>query len=162
EAYVEPFHLQLICQRIETIAAKQQQGSQTDVHITMNNIGGEPALQQTLEEFYTQTLRAFPKTSVRRSIHRLCEDLLISPEGRRLSVEEHQICRQLKLSPEILRQLVSNRLLRSDSRSDSTYYELSHDTLVEPVLTASRMRAVLFGWVAVVTGSVFATLTGGL
>jgi hypothetical protein len=129
EGYVEPFHLQLICQKIETIAANQQKSSQADLHITMDNIGGEPALQQTLEEFYTQTLGAFPKTSVRRAVHRLCEDLLISPEGRRLSVEEHQICRQLKLSPEILRQLVSSRLLRSDSRSDSTYYELSHDTL---------------------------------
>jgi hypothetical protein len=84
EAYVEPFHLQLICQRIETIVAKQQQESQAGLHITMDSIGGESALQQTLEEFYTHTLRAFPKTSVRRAVHRLCEDLLISPEGRRL------------------------------------------------------------------------------
>jgi uncharacterized membrane protein len=162
EAYVEPFHLQLICQRIETIVAKQQRESQLDLHITMDSIGGESALQQTLEKFYTQTLHAFPKKSVRRAVHRLCEDLLISPEGRRLSVEEHQICWQLRLPPEILQQLVSNRLLRSDNRSDSTYYELSHDTLVEPVLTASRTRALLFGWLAVVTGSVFATLLGGL
>ena len=95
EAYIEPFHLQLICQRIETIAAKQQQESRADLPITINSIGGETALKRTLEEFYAQTLGAFPK-SVRQAVHRLCEDLLISPEGRRLSVEGHQIRRQLK------------------------------------------------------------------
>ena len=39
-AYVEPFHLQLICQRVEAIAAKQ-----ADLAITMNDIGGEAALK---------------------------------------------------------------------------------------------------------------------
>jgi TPR repeat protein len=162
DAYIEPFHLQLICQRIEAIVAKQQQESRTVLPITMNSIGGESALQRTLEEFYTQTLGAFPKKSVRQAVRRLCEDLLISPEGRRLSVEEHQIRRQTNLSPETLQQLVSSRLLRSDSRSDSTYYELSHDALVEPVLMTSRMRTLLFGWLAVVTGSIIATVLGGV
>jgi hypothetical protein len=162
EAYIEPFHLQLICQKIEAIAAKQQQESRADLPITINSIGGESALKRTLEEFYTQTLRVFPKRSVRQAVHRLCEDLLISPEGRRLSVEDHQIRRQLNLSAETLQQLVNIRLLRSDSRSDSTYYELSHDALVEPVLTTSRMRALLFGWLAVVAGSILAIALGGL
>jgi len=161
EAYIEPFHLQLICQRIEAIAAKQQQASRSDLPITINSIGGESALKRTLEEFYAQTLDAFPK-SVRQAVRRLCEDLLISPEGRRLSVEGHQIRRQLNLSAETLKQLVNVRLLRSDSRSDSTYYELSHDALVEPVLTTSRMRALLFGWLAVVAGSILAVALGGL
>jgi hypothetical protein len=162
EAYIEPFHLQLICQRIEAIAAKQQQESRADLPITINSIGGESALKRTLEEFYAQTLGAFPKKSVRQAVRRLCEDLLISPEGRRLSVEDHQIRRQLNLSAETLQQLVNARLLRSDSRSDSTYYELSHDALVEPVLITSRMRALLFGWLAVVAGSILAIALGSL
>jgi TPR repeat protein len=160
EAYIEPFHLQLICQRIEAIAAKQQQESRADLPITINSIGGDSALKRTLEEFYAQTLAAFPKKSVRQAVRRLCEDLLISPEGRRLSVEGHQIRRQLNLSAETLQQLVNVRLLRSDSRSDSTYYELSHDALVEPVLVTSRMRALLFGWLTVVAGSILAIALG--
>jgi hypothetical protein len=162
EAYIEPFHLQLICQRIEAIAAKQQQESRADLPITINSIGGESALKRTLEEFYAKTLASFPKKSVRQAVHRLCEDLLISPEGRRLSVEGYQIRRQLNLSAETLQQLVNVRLLRSDSRSDSTYYELSHDALVEPVLMTSRMRALLFGWLAVVAGSILAIAFGSL
>ena len=35
---------------------------------------------------------------------------------------------------ETLKYLVNTGLLRSDNRSDSTYYELSHDALVEPIL----------------------------
>ena len=99
---------------------------------------------------------------MRRAVRRLCEDFLISPEGRRLSLNEYEIGQQLRLYGETLQQLVNSRLLRSDSRSDTTYYELSHDALVEPVLTARRAQALLFGWVAAATGSILAIALGGL
>jgi hypothetical protein len=56
-------------------------------------------------------------------------------------VEEHEIHGQLKLSRETLGRLVAARLLRSENRSESTYYELSHDALVEPILASSRGKA---------------------
>ena len=59
--------------------------------------------------------------------------------GRRLSLEEMEIRKQLNLSTEILRLLVTRRLLRSENRSDS-YYELSHDALIEPVLATRRRK----------------------
>jgi hypothetical protein len=157
-AYVEPFHLQLICQKIEAAAEKQQPQFQSDLIITMNSVGGEAALRRTLQDFYTETLGTFYPKRVQRAVRRLCEEFLISPEGRRLSLNEYQIRQQLGLYRETLQQLVNKRLLRSDSRADTTYYELSHDALVEPVLTATRARALLFGWVAAATGSVFAIL----
>jgi hypothetical protein len=43
-------------------------------------------------------------------------------------------------------------VLRSESRSDSGYYELSHDTLVEPVLATRRKRALLLGWLGLLAG----------
>jgi photosystem II stability/assembly factor-like uncharacterized protein len=84
----------------------------------------------------------------------LCEQYLISPEGRRLSVEERELLRQLKLPRETLSHLVDRRLLRTDRRSDSTYYELSHDALVQPVLASRRVRAMVFSWASVLAGSV--------
>ena len=66
---------------------------------------------------------------------------MISVEGRRLSLEEHEIHRQLNLPRETLDRLVAARLLRSESRADSPYYELSHDALVEPVLASNRYKA---------------------
>jgi cytochrome c biogenesis protein CcdA len=53
-----------------------------------------------------------------------------------------------------LGKLVDRRLLRSDQRADNTYYELSHDTLVEPVLATSRARRKLVGASVVISGTI--------
>ena len=138
--YVEPFQLQLICQRVERIVAQRQPQSPANPTVTLADLGGEAALEETLRDFYVDAIRALPKRSERRAVRRLCQEYLISPEGRRLSLEENEIRSQLKLSGETLRQLVANRLLRTENRSDSSYYELSHDALVEPVLATRRKR----------------------
>jgi hypothetical protein len=158
--YVEPFQLQLICQRVEQIVAERQGLASGELTITMKDIGGEEALRETLKNFYTSSVRSLPGKRVRRAVRRLCEEFLISPEGRRLSLEENQIQRQLAVSPQTLRALVAGRLLRSDNRSDSTYYELSHDALIEPVLATRRWRALLFGWLGLGATSVSLSLLG--
>jgi len=150
---IEPFQLQLICQRIERIAAERQQRTGSALTITMRDIGGEAALSETLQDFYKQEIHALSSRRQRRAARRLCELYLISREGRRLSIEEHEIHRQLKLSGEILGKLVDRRLLRSDQRADSTYYELSHDTLVEPVLATRRIKARFLALLAVGFGT---------
>ncbi len=151
--YIEPSQLQLICQRIECIAAKRQRSTDSALTITMRDIGGEAALSQTLQDFYKQQIHAVSSRRQRRAARRLCELYLISPDNRRLSIEEHEIHRQLKLSGKILGKLVDRRLLRSDQRADSTYYELSHDTLVEPILATRRVRARFLGSLAVGAGA---------
>jgi photosystem II stability/assembly factor-like uncharacterized protein len=152
--HVEPFHLQLICQRIETIAAFKQQGSDGAVVLSFKDLGGEAALAETLESFYTNSIRSLPGRRVRGAVRILCEQFLISPEGRRLSVEERELCRQLKLPREMLDRLVERRLLRTDRRSESTYYELSHDALVQPVLASRRTQALVVGWANVLAGAI--------
>ncbi len=157
---VEPFHLQLICQRIEGIAAFKQQVSSGEIVVSFKDLGGEAALAETLESFYTDAIRSVPGRHLRGAVRILCEQYLISPEGRRLSVEERELLRQLKLPRETLSQLVERRLLRTDRRSDSTYYELSHDALVQPVLASRRLQALAVGWAALLAGS-FISLAAG-
>jgi Novel STAND NTPase 1 len=156
--HVEPFHLQLICQRIERIVVARQQSTGSALTITMEDIGGEAALRATLEDFYKQEIYALSSRRQRRAVRRLCEEYLISPEGRRLSIEEHEIHRQLKLSGETLEKLVDRRLLRSDQRADSTYYELSHDTLVEPVLATRRVKGRFLGALTICAGALLSLL----
>jgi Novel STAND NTPase 1 len=158
--HVEPFHLQLICQRIERIVVARQQSTGSALTITMEDIGGEAALRATLEDFYKQEIYALSSRRQRRAVRRLCEEYLISPEGRRLSIEEHEIHRQLKLSGETLEKLVDRRLLRSDQRADSTYYELSHDTLVEPVLATRRVKGRFLGALTICAGALLSLLIG--
>jgi photosystem II stability/assembly factor-like uncharacterized protein len=151
--HVEPFHLQLICQRIERIAAFKQQSTSGEIVISFQDLGGDAALEDTLESFYLDAIRSLPARYLRGAVRVLCEQYLISPEGRRLSVEERELLRQLKLPRETLSHLVDRRLLRTDRRSDSTYYELSHDALVQPVLASRRVQAIVFSWAAVLAGS---------
>ena len=158
--HVEPFHLQLICQRIERSVVARQQSTGSALTMTMEDIGGEAALRATLEDFYKQELYALSSRRQRRVVRRLCEEYLISPEGRRLSIEEHEIHRQLTLSGEILGKLVDRRLLRSDQRADSTYYELSHDTLVEPVLATRRVQGRFLGALTICAGALLSLLIG--
>ena len=130
--YVEPFQLQLICRRMEQIAGTRQKTSGADLTITMADLGGEAGLNKTLRKFYKGAIGSLPDRRGRRASRRLCKNHLISTEGRRLSLEEHEIHGQLKLSKETLGRLVAARLLRSESRSESTYYELSHERWSSP------------------------------
>jgi len=145
---VEPFHLQLICQRIEQIVARRGAAARGQP-FTLADFGGEAALAETLRSFYALAIASVAEARLRPAARRLCEEFLISPEGRRLSLEEHELRKQLRLSEAALAQLVASRLLRTDRRSDSTYYELSHDALVEPVLATRRVQAMLFSTLAI-------------
>ena len=152
--YVEPFQLQLICRRMEQIAdARQQASGPPTLTITMADLGGEAGLNKTLRAFYKEAIDSLPDGRGRRASRRLCQKHLISTEGRRLSLEEHEIQRQFKLSRETLGRLVAARLLRSENRSESTYYELSHDALVEPILASSRYKARAMAIFGIVYGS---------
>ena len=149
--YIEPFHLQLICQRMEQLAAvKQKKGE--PVVLSLEDLGGETGLTETLVSFYANAIRALPEKHLRPAARRMCEQYLISPEGRRLSVEEREIQRQLRLPATALHALVDSRLLRTDRRSESTYYELSHDALVQPVLASRRTQALVVGWAQAIAG----------
>jgi hypothetical protein len=159
---VEPFQLQLICQRFERTALERQRQSAADVALTIEDIGGEAALRDTLKDFYRRALAAVPGRRERQAARRLCVNYLISPEGRRLSLEESDIKRQLRLSSETLRQLVSSRLLRCDNRADSMYYELSHDALIEPVLATRQAQGFLLGSLGLVAGVISWLVTLGV
>jgi formylglycine-generating enzyme required for sulfatase activity len=140
--YVEPFQLQLVCQRAEELALQAQRAGTAPgpVTITWPALGGEAGLRATLASFYERQIASLPAERSRRAVRRLCEYGLISVTGRRLSLEEGEIQRTYRLPRAALAELVERRLLRADTRVASVYYELSHDTLVPPILEARRHR----------------------
>jgi len=152
--YIEPFQLQLVCHRLELIAATKQSQTLQNITITLHDIGGEVGLTSTLKDFYNDAIQSLKDRSSQKSSRRLCEEYLISAEGRRLSIEENEIQQQLGLRHESLKQLVSSRLLRTENRSESTYYELSHDALIEPILASQQKKAQLTGWFGIVSGAI--------
>ena len=142
---IEPFQLQLICQHLEDRILKKEKSAGSNsqkFEITSTDIGGTSGLRDILQNFYQNQLNKVGLQK-RRKVRRLCEKELISPTKRRLSIEEEVILDKLGLSSEILSKLVDYRLLRVEPRVGSKYYELSHDTLVKPILdyrSKSRQR----------------------
>lgn len=141
---VEPAHLQLLCQFVEEKV--RLKGLKT-VHIA--DAGGKKALEKIVENYYEATIlrvskeyarAALGRRGVRKRIRRLCEDVLITSKGQRLLAAESMIVERTRLNPEMLQEMVRSRLVRREPRYDVNYYELSHDTLTQPILAARVAR----------------------
>jgi Novel STAND NTPase 1 len=149
---IDPSQLQIICQHVErSILPGKSAGPDGVVEITEGDLGGQEGLRRIVGDFYRRVLEEFqPKE--RKAIRHLCETGLISQTGRRLSQEEGEIYNHFDVSSDTLRQLVDLRLLRSEPRVGSVYYELAHDTLTGPILSyrdvkrrGRRRRLVIAG-----------------
>ena len=112
------------------------------VTIEADDLGGADGLSSVVGDFYRRTIGTFPPKT-QRSVQRLCEEGLISKGGRRLSLERDEIAARYGVSAATLDELVDQRLLRAEPRVGSAYYELSHDTLLRPIVAdrAERQEA---------------------
>lgn len=154
---IDPAQLQLICQYLEGLVRSRQGNTKNPrlVEITTADIGGEEHLKQVLEGFYDRTLASISSPWQRRAVRRLCERRLISADGRRLPEDGKEIEQQLKISGELLARLVDARLLRPEPRLGGTFYELSHDTMIEPILRSRKKRIRQARWLWVGIGLFF-------
>ncbi len=141
---VEPFALQLVCSHIERKIVGERSGSESDITIEAADFGGQKGLEKVLSAFYADVMGSLPGRRERKRAKRLCAEGLLSPGGRRLSLEQMQLQRQFKVTQGTLDRLVDERVLRKEPRLNSNYYELSHDRLTVPVLKTRRWRMPRF------------------
>jgi len=130
EKEIEPFQLQVICKHLEeNIIISGKQTTVTENHLL--------DIEQISKNFYENTISKFNSTE-QTQIRLFIENQLIQQE-RRISLDE-VICTK-SVPKQILSTLVDLRLLRSEPNSVGGYsYELSHDTLIAPVLAAKKIR----------------------
>ena len=121
--------------------AQTAQGESPNHTITvgMEEIGGESKLRRILSEFYKRQVAAVPSFRQRRDVRKLCSEFLINPQGRRIRMEESEIYRLTRVKAKTLQIMVDRRLLRRDQSIDGNYYELSHDSLIIPVVDTVRV-----------------------
>ena len=145
---VESFQLQIVCQSVEQTVIKQKLKT-----VQAQDLGD---LEKIFENYYEDSILALDtdgtsrdnregggNTELRSVARRLIEDkLVLEKEQRRLSVYEGQLLGEQGVNENLLVQLVNSRLLRREvSRLGNGFdYELSHDTLVAPVLKARNKR----------------------
>lgn len=137
---VEPSQLQIVCQHLERLVRKPGHPNR----VTLGDLGGKKekvpdVLSGVLERYYEEQIAHHARWPRRRILRRVCERGLIL-DGRRTSVDQAALEKNYKVTAEELRRLTDSRLLRAVPRLDSVQYELSHDTLVEPIRAVREKR----------------------
>ena len=71
---VEPFHLQLICRRVEEAVIARQLLEAEGIEVKLKDLGGEGNLATILRDFYEQEIGRIPTRRIRNAARRLCGD----------------------------------------------------------------------------------------
>lgn len=128
---IEPAQLQIVCQRIEDGIIEK---NTSNIIIHKEDI---PDVKYIFKDFYKEVLKKISQEE-RITVRKLVEDKLIS-EGRRISVDE--LAFKDTVEDNTLTILVNLRLLRAEKNTFGRQsFELSHDTLVGPILELAEKR----------------------
>lgn len=141
--YVPPFQLQVVCWKIWKSlesAAKEKGGAFNS--IGLNDIEAYGDVDEVLRDYYADTVREVachtdePSTG-EREIRDWFERQLITEQHYRSQTQTNPV--SLETRPgEVRSALEDAYIIRSDTRAGATWYELSHDNLIEPVLESNR------------------------
>jgi len=135
---IETTQLQIICERIENIAQEKYKNSLNNEIVQITNVD-LPRFDDIFLDFYDKSINKVAKQlSEKNNVQKFVEDQLIR-NHQRISLDEI-ICIDY-VSKEILKELVNSHLLRAERNSTGGFsYELSHDTLIEPILISRKKR----------------------
>ena len=141
---IEPFTLQLLCRRAESIAHDKDRKSKSLSVLTLADFKDGRDFSQVLKNFYQEAMERLEHRlgrAARDNVEELCEHGLLDREqGRRLLLEERQIQDQFGVDDAALNVLVQERLVRRERRRESTLYEISHDRLAESIYASRRNK----------------------
>ena len=135
---IETFQLQLIGQHAEEVVmamhkAKPNPGGYV---LTIKDLGDPKVV---LEEHYKEIIAGLPRLK-RSNARKLVENVLIV-NGHRVPVADSVITAKYSIPKNVLGTLTDRRLLRAERNSvGGLSYELSHDTLVPPIIKTARAK----------------------
>lgn len=133
---IETTQLQIICQKLEEIVIYKQKTDAKKQAIVVT----ETDLPQFQDLFYQFYIDAISQIEVEDRIKamRFVEDELIK-QKRRITVDS--ITCEQHVSKNVLDKLENFHLIRREDIGDNRYsYELSHDTLIEPIDSKAEIR----------------------
>ncbi len=125
EQGIETFQLQIVCKYIENVVIEKGL-----TEITKEEAGDVKAI---FENHYRDIIGKFPPEK-QAPARRLIEDKLII-DGTRVSMPIPFIMKEIEgMTPELLNELVNTHIIRTEQNNT---VEISHDTLIEPILKES-------------------------
>lgn len=132
---IESFQLQILCHYVEEniVIAKG------DTYVEEQDLGD---LETIYQNYYHDSIKKLGAQEEQLKAQVFIEEgLIFAKENRRLSLYDGQIYSTFNISPEFLRRLADTHIIRSEPHSGGGYlYEVSHDTLVPPILKAKALR----------------------
>jgi tetratricopeptide (TPR) repeat protein len=131
---IEPFTLQIICRHIERNLVINNRAKNVSQKMISD-------LGNVLANYYTNTLKELSLTNAMQlKVQQLIEDKLIYEKDlRRIQVYSKIIIEEFGIDQKTLSRVVDSRLIKEASPG-SLQYEISHDSLVIPILNAKRAR----------------------
>ena len=139
EQRVESFQLQVICQYAESLVIKHKKEV-----IERSDLG---EINQIFENYYENLINQLPPEERLQARVFIEDGLVLEDDGIRLSLHEGQILRDFDISQALLSRLVDTRLIRAEpSARGGAIYELSHDTLIDPIIKAKKKRLEQEEW----------------
>ena len=131
-AYIEPVQLQVVCYRLWN---KLPENTTSITPSELSLLGKD--ISSALGDYYNDSVRSIAaKEGVsERELRRWIERKLITEQGIRSQALKGQENPRLEKA---IATLVGAYLLRRETRRNATWYELSHDRLVEPVREANK------------------------
>jgi len=131
---VESFQLQIVCQFIEEVLVIEEE----KYVIKADHLGDISTL---FENYYSKMIKEFPKEKRRIAQVFIEEGLIFEEDQRRVSIYEGRVKNYYKVDEEMLGVFLENRLIRQEPNpSGGNYYELCHDSLIEPILKFKARR----------------------
>ena len=131
--FIEPVQLQVVCYNLwESLPAEGTQ-------ITAENMSRVGDVNNSLQAHYARRVAdvAAAKHVSERAIRQWFERKLITPGGLRNLVLQGTSGEDGGIGDEVVQALQSD-LVRAEKRGGATWYELTHDRLVEPILEDNR------------------------
>jgi hypothetical protein len=132
---IESFQLGILCHHVE----KDIVIANRDTYVEVKDLGD---LENIYQNYYNDSIKQVGTEEEQLKSRILIEEgLIFAKEERRITLYEGQIQSTYDVSAELLRKLADTHIIRSEPHSSGGYmYEVSHDTLVAPILKAKARR----------------------
>lgn len=137
---IESFQLQVLCRYVEDMVLENKKQNNELRNITATQLGD---IKNIFEAYYNRLIEGIDKDKV-RNVKRLFEDgLIFEKDKMRVSLYEGQIEAGYGVDEVLLNKLVATHLIRCEPDANGKEkYELSHDSLIEPILKSKEKRIV--------------------
>lgn len=132
--YVEPMQLQLACLKIWK-GVRPQPGEQiNEAHVRKYG-----SVDNAVQEYYDDVLERIASKDLRteRALRDWIQSQLIVEDRFRFQAYQGFL-KQYEVTEDLVRLLAEAHLVRSEQRLGATWYELSHDRMVKPIVEANR------------------------